>query len=85
MDGSSRTSTSARRKGLVFALLCAPLAAAQDVEVEFSGHNKTRLVADVYPGDSVFNTLTGTTAGSLEDELRLNLGIDSGGWSFSGA
>ena len=85
MDALSRTSTSALRNALLAALLCAPLAAAQDVEVEFGGHNKTRAVADVYPADSVFNTLTGTTASSLENELRLNVDVQRGGWSLSGA
>jgi hypothetical protein len=85
MDVSSRTSINALPRTLAILVLCASAAAAQDVEVEFGGHNKARLVADIYPNDSVFNALTGTTASSLENELRLNLDIDRGGWSFSGA
>jgi hypothetical protein len=85
MDVLSRTSISALRNALFAAMLCAPGAAAEDVDVEFGGHNKTRAVADIYPADSVFNQLTGTTASSLENELRLNVDVDRGGWSFSGA
>ena len=59
--------------------------AAQDAEFEFGGHSKSRVLADWYPSDSVFDPLTGSSAGSLEEELRLNFSASKGAWTFDAA
>lgn len=74
------------QRNLLLAVLLLPLAAmAEEADVEFGGHSKTRGLLDRYPADSIFDTLTGSTASSLESELRLNLSVDKGAWSFDGA
>ena len=61
------------------------IASAQDAEFEFSGHSKTRLLADLYPDNSAFDPLTGNAAGSLEEELRINFAARNGAWTFDAA
>jgi len=74
-----------RLEFLVVAMLLPILAAADSASVEFGGHTKTRILADSYPEDSAFNAVAGSSATSLEEELRLNLSVDKGAWSFDGA
>ncbi len=73
------------RKYLLLAILVPLVSAAEDAEVEFGGHSKTRLLADSYPDDSIFHSLTGSSATSIETELRLNLSVDKGPWNFDAA
>ena len=63
-----------------------PLASlAEDADVEFGGHIKTRLSAEGYSNNSVFHALTGSSAGSLDTLARMNLAVDKGPWSIDGA
>ena len=52
---------------------------------DFGGHVKTRLVGQLFPEDSIFNDLTGSSALDSENELRLNFSADRGRWSFDSA
>jgi len=84
MAASSTISISVLLSWLATVLL--PVAAgAETPEVDVTGHSKTRLLTDAYPPDSVLHDLTGARAGSVESELRLNLAVASGPWSFDGA
>ncbi len=67
-------------------ILLLPLAvAAQEAEIEVGGHSKTRFLADVYPDNSAFHALTGKTASSLEEALRINFAASKGQWTFDAA
>ena len=81
----STISSSARRSLITAALLLPALAAGQDTTFDFTGHSKTWLLADSYPEDSAFHALTGSSAASLQSELRLNLSASRGRWSVDGA
>jgi hypothetical protein len=87
MDALSTTSINALRSFLVAAalLLLAESSEAQNAAIELTGHSKTRMLADRYPAASFFNDLTGSTAASLESELRLNVDFDRGPWSLDAA
>jgi hypothetical protein len=61
------------------------IANAEDADAVFSGHIKVRGLLDSYSDDSIFQELSGSSAGSLESELRLNLTIDKGPWAFDTA
>ena len=56
---------------------------AEEARFEFGGHTKTRLIAQTFPGDSIFHDLTGSDAIDIEADLRLNLETDKGPWSFN--
>ncbi len=62
-------------------LICNPCQ-ADDTQVEFGGHTKGRLIAQTFPSDSIFHDLTGSNAIDVEGDLRLNLEVDRGPWSF---
>ena len=81
----STTSNNALRSALIAACLLPVVSLGQGTDVEFSGHIKTWLNVDGYADDSVFYGLTGSNAGSLNTEIRLNLEVDRGNWSFEGA
>lgn len=81
----STISTSALSRILLAALWLAGSAAGEEALIDFGGHSKTWLLADRYPDDSAFKQLTGSSAASLQEELRLNLAIDKGGWRFDAA
>jgi hypothetical protein len=67
-------------------LLLLPLAAiADEAEIDWGGHSKTRFLADIYPDNSAFHALTGKTASSLEEELRVNFSASKGQWTFDAA
>lgn len=68
-----------------FAVVLPAMAVAQDASYEFGGHVKTRLLADSFPSDSVFNSLTGSSAVDLESNLRLNFNASKGSWDFDSA
>jgi hypothetical protein len=69
----------------VYLLTCSNLCAADETQFEFDGHTKTRLVAQTFPDDSIFHDLTGSTAFDVEADLRLNLDVDNGPWTFNAA
>jgi hypothetical protein len=81
----STTSNNALRNALVLICLLPLASFGQETELEFGGHVKTRLSATAYPGDSAFHTLTGSGAGSLDTEIRMNLEVGRGPWSLDGA
>jgi len=67
-------------------LLLLPVAVcAEEAEIDWGGHSKTRFLADIYPDNSAFHALTGKTASSLEEELRVNFSASSGQWTFDAA
>jgi len=72
--------------GLVIIAGIIPAASqAEDADYEIGGHVKTRLLADAFPDDSVFNQLTGNNAVDVENEMRLNFSANKGSWSFDTA
>ena len=85
MDELSTTLNNALRSSLLLGCLLPLVSLGQDAEIEFGGHIKTRLNGTRYPGDSVFHALTGSGAGSLDNELRMNLEVGKGPWTFEGA
>ena len=82
----STTSTSTlRRLLLAAAWLAAGSAVADDTAVDLGGHSKSWLLADGYPEDSAFHQVTGSSASSLQQEVRLNLAADRGPWRLDAA
>jgi hypothetical protein len=55
---------------------------AVDTEYEFGGYSKTRLLSQIFPDNSLFNSLAGSSALDLETDVRLNFRADQGPWSF---
>jgi hypothetical protein len=70
---------------IVIAGICPATSHAQDADYEVGGHVKTRLLAEAFPDDSIFNQLTGDTAVDLDNEMRLNFSASKGAWSFDTA
>ena len=71
---------------LLSVFLLVPLVAvADDTTFEVDGHSKSRVLADVYPANSAFEPMTGKSAGSLAEELRINLSANRGKWTFDTA
>ncbi len=68
---------------LLAVLLLSSPCYAEEARFEFGGHTKTRLIAQTFPGDSIFHDLTGSDAVDIEADLRLNLETDKGPWSFN--
>lgn len=66
-------------------LLLASVAAADGVKTEFGGHTKLRLVGRDFPDDSVYRDLAGPNALDVTADLRLNLSLKSGHWTFDSA
>ena len=64
-------------------LLISVTCPAEETQIEFGGHTKTRLIAQVFPGDSIFHDLTGSDAIDIEADVRLNLEADQGPWTFN--
>lgn len=60
-------------------------AQAEEAEYELGGHVKTRLLGDWFPGDSFFNSLTGSKALDIESDLRLNFAARKDAWQFDAA
>jgi len=69
---------------VVFALTsaCVQTTIAAETDYEFGGHTKARLLGQSFPGNSLFNSLTGSSSLDLEADLRLNFVADSGPWTF---
>ncbi|MCZ6810066.1 MAG: hypothetical protein O7D92_09940, partial [Proteobacteria bacterium] len=87
-NSKSHNRISLRQAGVllsVYLLTCSNLCSADETQLEFDGHTKTRLVAQTFPDDSIFHELTGSTAFDVEADLRLNLDVDNGPWSFNAA
>lgn len=77
------TSTSKLLEIVVITLLSTGnLAIAEEPRYEVDGHLKARALADTFPGDSIFNDLIGSTSLDVETDVRLNLSVDQGSWSF---
>jgi hypothetical protein len=87
MDVSSMTSISKLLSGAAFlaALTLINPCAADETEIEIGGHTKGRLLAQTFPGDSIFHDLTGSDALDIEADLRLNFEADRGPWSLNTA
>ena len=66
-------------------LLLASVAVADDVKTEFGGHTKLRLVGQSFPDNSLYWDLAGSSALDTTAELRLNLKLSSGHWTFDSA
>lgn len=60
-------------------------ALASDIELQYDGHIKTRLLADWFPTDSVFRSLAGSSSQELDSELRFNVDVRKGRWDFDAA
>lgn len=70
------------RAALLAVLLLGNPCEAEEYRFEFDGHTKARLIAQIFPNDSIFHDLTGSSAFDTEADLRLNFEADRGPWSF---
>ena len=79
------TSTSKLHKNsaILAVFVLGSLCQAEETRFEYGGHIKGRLIAQSFPGDSIFHDLTGSSAFDVESDLRLNLEADRGPWSFN--
>ena len=66
-------------------LFAAGIAVADDLETEFGGHTKLRVVSQGYPADSIYHDLVGNRATDVSASLRLKFGARAGRWSFDSA
>ncbi len=73
------------RHSLLLLILAFPALAGTDPETEFGGHTKLRLVGQGYPANSAYRDVVGAEAIDLAGELRLNLELDRGRWTFDSA
>ena len=69
----------------VYLLLLGAIAAADNVDIEFGGHVKGRLLGQSFPDNSAFNSLAGSSSLDIESDLRLNFEASKGRWSFESA
>lgn len=69
---------------LALAIVLGPagIGAAQDTEVDLGGRFSYQFVLGAYPEDSLFRELTGPRSIDNNFEVRLNLGVDRGAFSF---
>ena len=67
---------------IVIVIACTQTSPAAETEYDFGGHTKTRLLGQSFPDDSIFNSLTGSSALDIEADLRLNFEADKGPWKF---
>lgn len=74
---------SRRQRWLLLFLTLPALAAGADARVGWSGHVKGRVLADAYPDNSVFRDLLDASSVDGESDLRLNLAVDRGRWTFA--
>jgi hypothetical protein len=72
-----------RRSCLLLLLL--PALANADLTTEFGGHTKIRAVYQTYPENSVFRDVVGSDSLDVAANLRLNLKLKSGNWTFDSA
>ena len=74
------------RDFLVVSLLSVTgLSIAGEPSYEFDGHIKARLLAETFPGDSIFSELIGSPAIDGETGLRLNFSAVKDAWSIDTA
>ena len=66
-------------------LLLASAVAADDLDTDFGGHTKLRLVGQSFPDNSLYRDFAGATALDVTADLRLNLQLNSGRWTFDTA
>ena len=74
-----------RRSAVLILLGLSAITTADDLTTEFGGHTKFRAVGQSYPEDSLFRDYIGSDTLDLGAELRLNLKLDSGHWTFESA
>ena len=74
-----------RRSIPLLFLLLASVVVADDVKTEFGGHTKLRVVGQSFPDNSLYRDLAGASALDTTAELRLNLKLSSGHWTFDSA
>lgn len=72
-----------RRSFLLVLLL--PALVLGDVTTDFDGHTKFRVVGQRYPSDSLFRDLVGSESLDIAADLRLNLKLSTGRWTFDSA
>lgn len=68
----------------VLLLLLCGVAGADEVETEFGGHMKLRLIGQSFPDDSLFRSVAGSDSLDLEGDLRASFAAERGSWSFDG-
>ena len=66
-------------------IFLASVAVADDVKTEFGGHTKLRIVGQGFPENSLYRDLAGSDALDVTANLRLNLKLNSGRWTFDSA
>jgi len=67
---------------LVLLAALARLGQAEDLQYEWNGHTKMRLLGQTFDSNSVFRNLTGASAWDVDGDLRLNFSAQDRGWSF---
>ena len=60
-------------------------ALSQETAYELGGHTKGRVLGQAFPDNSAFHQLVGSSSLDVEGDLRLNLEIDRGRWTFDAA
>lgn len=79
------TSSRMRRSAALIFLSLSAVAAADDLTTEFGGHTKFRLVGQSFPDNSLFRDFVGSDSIDVGADLRLNLKLNSGNWTFDTA
>jgi hypothetical protein len=74
-----------RRSAALILIGLSAMAAADDLTTEFGGHTKFRVVGQGYPDDSLFRDIVGPDSLDVGADLRLNLKLASGRWTFDTA
>ena len=74
-----------RRSLTLLLLLLASMATADPVKSEFGGHTKFRVVGQSFPDDSLYRDLVGASTLDLSADLRLDLSLNAGHWTFDSA
>jgi len=54
----------------------------ENLQYEWNGHTKMRLLGQSFDSNSIFRDLTGASAWDAEGDLRLNFSAEDRGWSF---
>ena len=85
MGASLMTSSRMRRSAALILIGLSAMAAADDLTTEFGGHTKFRVVGQGYPDDSLFRDIVGPDSLDVGADLRLNLKLASGRWTFDTA
>ena len=70
------------RPSSLFLCLLLAMPAAADLNHEFGGHTKLRVVGQSFPSDSLFNDVVGDNTFDATADLRLNLTSRAGRWRF---